>query len=110
MRSHAEPSRYDGTWDVAIDCPSNSEPSNAKGYAFHFPASVKDGTLAGGRGKPDEGGSLQIEGPIAADGSAMLRAKGRTGDPVYAVKHPSSASRRRRTVSPSRSSVAVKRG
>ncbi len=87
--ARAEPSRFDGAWDVTIDCPSNSEPSNAKGYTYRFPAIVRDGALVGGRGKADEPGSLHVEGPIADDGSAMLQATGRTGDPAYAARHPS---------------------
>ena len=90
--SAAEPSRFEGDWDVSIDCPSNTEETNAKGYAYHFPATVKDGVMTGGRGTSEEPGSLYIEGPIAVDGTAMLQARGRTGDPAYAVKHPSTGS------------------
>lgn len=44
-------------------------------------------------GTDDSPGSLRIEGPIAADGSAEFRARGRTGNPDFAVKHPSSGTR-----------------
>jgi hypothetical protein len=33
---------------------------------------------------------LRIEGPIQPDGEATLRARGRTGNPDYAAKKPSS--------------------
>ncbi len=87
----AASSRFDGAWEVAIDCPDRSEATNAKGYDYRFPATVKDGVLSGNR-NGDEPGSLTIEGPIAADGSALLQARGRTGDPTYAVGRPAKGS------------------
>lgn len=83
-------SRFDGGWNITVDCPSNSEPSGAKGYAYRLSGTVQDGLLVASQGTPDAPGSLRIEGPIRPDGSADLRARGRTGDPDYAVKHPSS--------------------
>ncbi|MGI9027125.1 MAG: hypothetical protein ACR2GP_16430 [Burkholderiaceae bacterium] len=81
-------SRFDGDWTVSIDCPSNTEESGAKGYRFQFPAVVKDGVLAASVGMEGWSASLRIEGPIRSDGSAELRARGRTGNPEYAAKQP----------------------
>ena len=83
-------SRFDGNWTEIIDCPSNTEESGARGYHFQFPATIKDGVLAASVGVEDTPGALRIDGPIRSDGSAELRARGRTGNPEYAVKQPSS--------------------
>ena len=84
----ATPDRFDGAWIVGIDCPSDTEDSAAKGYRYEFPATVRHGVLAGAQGQEGAAGSLRIEGEIAADGSAELRARGRTANPDYAAKHP----------------------
>ena len=92
MPVHAEAptSPFDGTWTLRMDCPSNSEASGAKGYRFVFPATVTHGVLTATNGVEGQPGSLRIEGPIADDGDALLLARGRTGDPAYAVRQPSS--------------------
>jgi hypothetical protein len=61
-------SAFDGTWDVSVVCPDHA---NARGYTLQFPAVVQGGVLQGAyrRGNNDAG-SLQIEGPIRADGAA----------------------------------------
>lgn len=89
----AASSRFDGAWEVAIDCPSNTEESGAKGYRYRFPGIVANGVLTASAGTDDSPGSLRIDGPIAADGSAEFQARGRTGNPDFAVKHPSSGTR-----------------
>ena len=81
-------SRFDGDWAVTMTCPNNTEKSAARGYKRQFPAQVKDGVLRGEIGAADSAGWLRIEGPIGADGSARLDARGRTGDPDYAAAHP----------------------
>jgi hypothetical protein len=80
--------RFDGTWLVTISCPNNTERTAARGYRYQFPAEVSAGVLRGGRGSEDQPGSLHIEGPIGADGHALFEARGRTGDPDFAVQHP----------------------
>jgi len=79
-------SRYDGTWDVTIDCPSSSEASGAKGYTYRFPATVTDGALVALHGTEGAPGSLRIEGVIPLDGKAQLIARGRTAGPEFSVK------------------------
>lgn len=88
----AAPARFDGNWSVRIDCPSNSEPSGTKGYVYDFPATIEKSFLSGTRGEPSAPGYLHIEGVIRPDGTAELRANGRTGNPDFAVKHPASGS------------------
>jgi hypothetical protein len=80
--------RFDGDWLVTMSCPNNTERSAARGYKRQFPATVKDGVLHGETGAPDGPGWLRIDGAIGADGSARLDARGRTGDPEYAVSQP----------------------
>jgi len=38
------PTRFDGTWDVTVDCPAHQA---AAGYKWRFQAEVKDGLLSG---------------------------------------------------------------
>jgi hypothetical protein len=85
-------SRFDGDWLVTMSCPSNTEDSAARGYRRQFPAQVKDGILSGEDGTAGGPGWLRIGGPIGGDGSARLDARGRTGNPEYAVDHPPSSS------------------
>jgi len=85
-------SRFDGDWLVTMTCPTNTEDSAARGYKRQFPAQVKEGVLTGEDGTQGAPGSLRIGGTIGADGSAVLAARGRTGNPEYAVDHPPSSS------------------
>ena len=80
--------RFDGSWRVTIACPNNTEKSAARGYRRQFDATVKDAVLSGEIGNAKSPGWLRIDGSIGADGSALLDARGRTGDPEYAVEHP----------------------
>jgi hypothetical protein len=75
---------------VRLNCPSNTEESGAKGYSYQFTANVTSGVLVGSYGTEGTPGSRRIEGPIRSDGSAELLARGRTGNPEYAVKKPTS--------------------
>lgn len=97
LAAHAQPGppaapRFDGAWTVRIQCPSNTEDSGAKGYAYSFPATVRDGFLSGSHGEEGTAGSLKVEGQIQPNGDAILRARGRTGNPDYAVRKPASGS------------------
>lgn len=81
-------SRFEGDWVVTMTCRNNTEKSAARGYKRQFPAQVKDGALRGEIGVAESAGWLRIEGPIGADGSARLDARGRTGHTDYAAAHP----------------------
>ena len=80
--------RFDGTWNVTIDCPKHSD--GALGYVYELVAQVRDGVLRGEQGTEGSAGSLKLQGEIQPDGSARLDAKGLTGDPKYNVKGVSS--------------------
>jgi len=82
----AATTRFDGTWEVALDCPDFVEGGRVKGYAFRFPAAVKDGKLRAQRLAEDAPGSLRLEGTIGADGQAELNARGRTAGAEYTLK------------------------
>jgi DNA-binding SARP family transcriptional activator len=71
--------RFDGDWSVQLVCPPEN---SADGYSYHFAAQVRDGVLRGERGTAGTPGWLAIEGPIRADGSARLTAKGVINDPA----------------------------
>ena len=80
--------RFDGLWNVTIDCPKHSD--GALGYVYELVAQVRDGFLRGEQGTEGSPGSLKLQGEIQPDGSARLDAKGLTGDPKYNVKSVSS--------------------
>jgi hypothetical protein len=77
-------SSFDGGWRVALSCPASAD-GRAMAYAYEFAAQVKNGVLHGERGSAGEPGWLQLDGPIAADGSASLVAEGLTNIPNYAL-------------------------
>jgi hypothetical protein len=81
--------RFDGSWDVSIACPASSQ-AGAKGYAFHFPATVKEGQLRGNHLADGTPGALKVEGSIQADGRAFLKGSGLTGSAAYNVKQAAS--------------------
>lgn len=74
--------QFDGTWDTVLTCP---DADGALGFVFHFASTVKDGLLRGGKGRKDQPGWFQLEGPIRADGSAILLADGLVGAAPFAV-------------------------
>jgi hypothetical protein len=84
--------RFDGDWLVTMSCPTNTEKSAALGYKRQFIAQVKDGFLRGEQGSEAAPGFLRIGGRIGGDGSALFNARGRTGNPDFAVAHPPSSS------------------
>jgi hypothetical protein len=66
---------FDGAWLTTISCPAAED---APAYSRQFVSTVKEGELYGVYGTPGEASSLELGGPIAADGTAKLYAKGRT--------------------------------
>lgn len=75
--------RFDGTWDVSIACPPKGE---GIGYTAHLTALVKDGVLHGQSGA-DAVAPFALDGKINADGNAVLRVKGLTGDQKYLIRN-----------------------
>jgi len=82
----AATTRFDGAWEVALECPDVTEGNRAKGYAYRFPATVKEGKLRAQRLAEDAPGFLRLEGTIDADGQAQLSARGRTAGAEYTLK------------------------
>jgi hypothetical protein len=75
---------FDGTWDVKIVCHAKDE---AKGYTLAFPATIHDGMLHGEYHTHDTPPWMALDGPIAADGHARLKAAGLTGGEEYTMGH-----------------------
>lgn len=71
---------FDGEWQTTLSC----EPArDALGYSFRFVSTVRNGHLRGAQGVEGQPSSVVLEGTIAADGTAALYAKGRTGSREY---------------------------
>jgi hypothetical protein len=80
--------RFDGAWNVDIKCPDHIEGKTlARGYAFRFPAEVKDGVLHGQHKTKGSAGSLTVDGIINPDGTAELKANGVTDAPEFSVNN-----------------------
>jgi hypothetical protein len=80
--------RFDGAWNVAIKCSDHTEGKTiARGYAFQFPAEVKDGVLHGQHKNKGAPGSLTLDGKIQPDGTADLKANGVTDEPEYTLNY-----------------------
>jgi hypothetical protein len=77
---------FDGTWNVVLDCPTDPSPGGALHYTYQFPAQVSGGVFRGEHGAPGAPGWLLFEGTIQPDGSAVLVAKGLTGQPPYTLR------------------------
>lgn len=65
--------RFDGNWTTHLACDAHGE---TPAYKWEFPAVIKGGTLHAQHGEQGGPGYLVIDGPIAQDGSARLKAKG----------------------------------
>jgi class 3 adenylate cyclase len=78
-----QPSAFEGTWRVTVDCPQ--EPGGAKGFTLRFVSEVKDGVLHGQNGTEGLPGSLTLRGKILPDGTAWLNANGLTGNPASTI-------------------------
>jgi len=88
--------RFDGHWQVFLNCADIE--GKAQGYKNKFGATVTQGQLHAEHGKAGQPDWLLLSGPIAADGSARLLARGLTGPPKYAVGQPQSGTAYRYTV------------
>ncbi len=76
--------RFDGFWDVSIAC---TPQQGAMGYVLHINAAVQDGVLHGQHGTDGVAPCLTLEGKINPDGSAIINAKGLTGDPRLTINN-----------------------
>lgn len=85
---------FDGSWSVTIDFKAfkNPDGSTARPTVRRLVATVKNGVLHGELGTHGALNYYQLDGKIEADGSAILRTTGITGNPDYtaASTHPRS--------------------
>ena len=75
--------RFDGTWSMTLICPATAD--GARGVTFRFPVEVRNGVLRGSHGAEGQPGWLMYDGVVQPDGTALIAAKGVTGDTVYTV-------------------------
>lgn len=71
---------FDGKWATTLTC---EKFQGAQSFTYHFDGVVKNGHYSGVYGTVGEPASLELEGEIAEDGSAMLQATGWTGEKAY---------------------------
>jgi len=83
----AQPSNFDGAWNVTLTCPPHNEDDEAKGYTHRFPGQVTNGQLRAVHGVEGEPGWHLLTGTIAPDGSATLRLEGIVNNPDHAINH-----------------------
>lgn len=65
--------RFDGNWMTTMACDAST---HMPAYRWVFPSVIKDGTFHGQHGEEGGPGYMVMDGPINADGSAKLHAKG----------------------------------
>ena len=77
--------QFDGNWEVRIRC--DGGPGGAEPYVLTLPATVSQSWLRAERGADAAAGetTLLLDGLIAEDGKALLKARGRTGDPRFSM-------------------------
>ena len=71
---------FDGQWQTTVSC---LDSRGGLGYSYRFLGVVKDGVYHGLHGNLGQPGSLQVDGPIAADGTGKLYAQGLTGSKEF---------------------------
>ena len=71
---------FDGQWQTTVSC---LDSRGGLGYSYRFLGVVKDGVYHGLHGTLGQPGSLQVDGPIAADGTGKLYAQGLTGSKEF---------------------------
>ena len=79
--------KFDGAWEVKVECLDHTEGSLAKGYTLRFTADVKNGVLDGQYKAKGAPGSLTVNGRIQPDGTSELKANGITDEPAYSVNN-----------------------
>ena len=85
----AHAASFEGEWSVTQDCPDAKE---AKGYTFHYPATVKGAEIHGQFRKVGEAPSMTLTGTIGADGNAAMNVKGLAGNPKYNLNNVNAGS------------------
>ena len=65
--------RFDGTWTTNMSCDASA---HMPAYTWTFVSTITSGVFHGQHGEEGGPGYLVVDGPIGADGSAKLHAKG----------------------------------
>jgi hypothetical protein len=73
LNAQAPSGRFDGNWTTTMAC---DESAHMPAYKWTFTSTVTNGQYHAQHGEQGGPGYLIIDGPIAADGSAKLHAKG----------------------------------
>src|SRR5580658_7981262 len=100
-KAASDTTAFDGTWQVTMSARNYDNPNStmSEGYAYHFPMSVQNGVLHGERGNRGMWDFYEINGKIAADGTATIRADGITGAGTQFTKgHSPPGKRRERSI------------
>jgi hypothetical protein len=80
-KAASDKTAFDGTRQVTMSARNYDNPNTtmSDAYAYVFPMSVKNGVLHGERGNRGMWDFYEINGKIAANGTANIRADGVTG-------------------------------
>jgi hypothetical protein len=65
---------FDGTWTTSMSCDAST---HMPAYTWTFVSTIANGAFHGQHGEEGGPGYLVIDGPVNADGSAKLHAKGK---------------------------------
>jgi hypothetical protein len=71
--AQAADGHFDGSWTTNMACEAST---HMPAYKWTFPSAIEAGNFHGQHGEKGGPGYLVIDGPINADGSAKLHAKG----------------------------------
>jgi hypothetical protein len=91
-QTKAATTTFDGNWWVTVDYHEYKNPDGSTALAAvkHFPVKVNNGVLHGEIGTRGAADWYELNGTIAADGAATIRANGITGSPKHTpfYSHP----------------------
>jgi hypothetical protein len=73
LNAQAPSGSFDGNWTTSMSCDASE---HMAAYKWTFPSTITNGQYHAQHGEQGGPGYLIIDGPIAADGSAKLHAKG----------------------------------
>ena len=73
LSAQSSASHFDGSWTTAMSCEAST---HMPAYQWTFPSTIANGAFHGQHGEEHGPGYLVIDGPIAEDGSAKLKATG----------------------------------
>lgn len=86
--AQAGTSRFDGAWEVTIDCPDHDEDIGVKGYLQQFPGEIRNGQFRAVHGTEGQPGWHLVQGVIAEDGTSTLKLDGIVKSTNHSVNRP----------------------